>query len=92
MADHSIHRASDLAGDERAIVERWLGRALTNDETISVNAYRPHVAPVSARRQEIRRDIVAKAREIGSRAEDIPDQEMEDLLGEAFADVRGRRG
>jgi hypothetical protein len=38
MPDYSIHRASDLAGDERLIVERWLGRALSNDETISVNA------------------------------------------------------
>ncbi len=92
MSDHSIHRASDLAGDERMIVERWLGRALANDETISVNAYRPHVAPDSARRQELRRDIVAQAREIGTRAKDFPDEELEDLLGEAFADVRGRRG
>jgi hypothetical protein len=92
MPDHSIHRASDLAGDERMIVERWLGRALANDETISVNAYRPHVAPDSARRQELRRDIVAQAREIGSRAEDITGRGLEDLLGEAFADVRGRRG
>ena len=92
MPDHSIHRASDLAGDERLIVERWLGRALSNDETVSVNAYRPHAVPDSARRQELRRDIVAQAREIGARAEDIADREVEALVGEAFADVRGRRG
>ena len=92
MPDHSIHRASDLAGDERMIVERWLGRALSNDETISVNAYRPHTVLDSARRQELRRDIVAQAREIGSRAEDITDREIEALLGEAFADLRVRRG
>jgi hypothetical protein len=91
MSDHSIHRATDLAGDERLIVERWLGRALSNDETISVNAYRPHAVPDSARRQELRRDIVAQAREIGARAQDITDRELEDLLGEAFGDVRGRR-
>ena len=92
LPDHSIHRASDLEGDERMIVERWLGRALCNDETISVNAYRPRTVPDSARRQELRRDIVAQAREIGSRAEDIADREIEDLLGEAFSDVRGQRG
>ena len=80
-----------MAGDERLIVERWLGRALSNDETISINAYRPHAAPDSARRQGLRRDIVAQAREIGARAEDITDRELEDLLGEAFADVRSRR-
>ncbi len=92
MPDYSTHRASDLAGDERVIVERWLGRALANDETISINAYRPHTVPDSARRQELRRDIVAQAREIGSRAEEIADRELEGLLGEAFANVRGRRG
>ena len=92
MPDHSIHRASDLTGDERTIVERWLGRVLSNDETISVNAYRPPTVPEIARRQKLRRDIVAQAREIGSRAEDITDREIEHLLGEAFSDVRGQRG
>lgn len=92
MPDHSIRRASDLAGDERLIVERWLGRALSNDETVSVNAYRPHAAPDSVRRQSLRQDIVAQAREIGARAEDITDRELEDLLGEAFDDVHDRRG
>jgi hypothetical protein len=38
MSNHSIHRAIDLASDERLLVERWLGRALANDETISVKA------------------------------------------------------
>jgi hypothetical protein len=92
MPDHSIHRASDLAGDERLIVERWLGRAISSDETISINAYRPHAGPDSAKRQGLRQEIVDQAREIGSRAEDITDRELEDLLGEAFDDVRGRCG
>ena len=35
MPDHSVHKAGDLADDERILVERWLGRALSNDETIS---------------------------------------------------------
>jgi len=92
MPDYSIQKASDLAGDERLIVERWLGRALSSDETISINAYRPHGAPDAAKRQELRRDIIAQAREIGSRALDITDQEREDIIGEAFDNVRGRRG
>jgi hypothetical protein len=71
---------------ERAI------RAVPDDETISLNAYRPHAAPDSTRQRELRRDIVAQAREIGARAEDIADREIEDLLDAAFADVRGRRG
>jgi hypothetical protein len=92
MPDYSIQKASDLAGDERLIVERWLGRALSSDETISINAYRPHGTPDTAKRQELRRDIMAQAREIGSRALDIADQEREDIIGEAIDDVRGRHG
>jgi hypothetical protein len=65
---------------------------MPGDETISVNAYCPHAVPDSARRRELRRDIVAQASQIGARAEDIADRELEDLLGAAFADVRDRRG
>ena len=92
MPDHSVHKASDLAGDERLILEKWLGRTLSNDETISISAYRPHTAPDSEERQSLRRSVVTQARDIGSRAGDISDQEIEDLLSEAFDDVRDRRG
>jgi hypothetical protein len=89
MPDHSVHKASDLADDERLVVERWLGRPLSADEQISLNAYRPHAAPDLPKRQALRRIILAQAREIGSRAGEISNDEIEDLLGEAFDDVRG---
>jgi hypothetical protein len=69
MPDHSIHKATDLARDERLLVERWLGRALSNDETIRVTAYRPHCAPTGDEREVLRREIVTQAQEIGSRAQ-----------------------
>jgi hypothetical protein len=43
MPDHSIHRASDLAGDERLIVERWLGRALLNDASVNRLIFRRRI-------------------------------------------------
>ena len=91
MPDHSVHEANDLAGDERVIVERWLGRALSGDETISVHAYRPHLAPVGDERETLRHDIVSQAREIGSRATDVSEQELNALLDEAFDVTRGKR-
>jgi hypothetical protein len=91
VSDHSIHKASELAGDERLVVERWLGRTLSNDETISISAYRPHTPPDPHKGEALRRAIVAQAREIGSRAGDIAEREIEDLLGEAFEDARSRR-
>lgn len=91
MPDYSVQRASDLAGDERLIIERWLGRALSDNETISISAYRPHTPPDSAKRETLRQSIIAQAREVGSRAGDVRDQEIDELLNEAFDDIRNRR-
>ena len=90
MADYSVLKAGDLAGDERAIIERWLGRALSKNETISVNAYRPHVAPVGRKRDALRRKIITQAREIGSRAR-VTEHEVDALVEEAIAKCRGKR-
>ena len=92
MPDHSVHKAGDLARDERLLVERWLGRPLSNDETISVNAYRPHSAPAGDEREILRREILTQAREIGSRVPDANQEDVDSLLDEAFAATRGRRG
>ena len=92
MADHSVHKAGDLAHDERLLVERWLGRALSNDETISLNAYRPHSALAGDDREALRREIVTQAQEIGARVQDANEKDVDVLLDEAFAATRGRRG
>jgi hypothetical protein len=91
MPDHSVHKAGDLARNERLIVERWLGRPLSNDETISVNVYRPHSAPADDEHEVLRRDIVTQAREIGSRVQDVNEEEVDSLVDEAIAASRGRR-
>ena len=92
MSDHSIHKAGDLARDERLLVERWLGRALANDETVSVSAYRPHSAPTGDKREILRREIVTQAHEIGSRIQDANEEDVDALLDEAIAATRSRRG
>src|ERR1035441_6253919 len=88
MPDHSVHKAGDLARDERLLVERWLGRALSNDETISVNAYRPHPAPAADEREILWQEIVTQASEIGSRVQDANENEVDALIDEAFAATR----
>ncbi len=92
MPDHSVHKAGDLARDERLLVERWLGRPLSNDETISVNAYRPHLSPTGDEREILRREIVTQAQEIGSRAKDANEKDVDELLDEAYSAIRARRG
>lgn len=91
MPDHSVHKAGDLARDERLLVERWLGRPLSNDETISVNAYRPHAAPIGNEPEVLWREIMTQAREIGSRVQDADEKEIDALIDEAFAATRGGR-
>ena len=65
MLDHCAQKAGDLPRDERLIVERWLARPLSDDETISVNAYRPRYASFS---DDVWEEVLTQARETGSRA------------------------
>jgi hypothetical protein len=92
MSNHSTHKASELPRDERLLVERWLGRVLSDEETISVNVYRPHPAPNGDEREALRRETVMQAREIGARAQNVSEDEVDALLDEAFAAARCRRG
>jgi len=72
------------------LVERWLGRAVSDDETISLNAYEPHPAPVGPEREALRREILSQAREIGSRAPEIGEGEAGALVDKAFAEIRSK--
>jgi hypothetical protein len=92
MADHAVHKVGDLGRDERLLVERWLGRTLSNDETISVNAYRPHSAPTGDEREKLRQEVMTQAREIGSRVQDANEEDVGALVDEAITATRGRRG
>jgi hypothetical protein len=92
MPDHSVHKAGDLARDERLLVERWLGRSLSDDETISINAYHPHPAPNGYERELLRQEIMTQAREIGLRVQDANEEDVDELLDEAIAATRRRPG
>jgi hypothetical protein len=90
MPDHSVHKAGELPDEQRLLVERLLGRALADDETISVSAYRPHPAPARDKREALRQDIVMQARAIGSRAQDPNEGDLDALIDEATTAVRNR--
>jgi hypothetical protein len=88
LPDFSVHRASELGTDEKLLLERWLGRPLDADETISVNAWRPHTAPCGDRLETLRRDLLAQARAIGSRAPEMAAAERDELIADAQTEVR----
>jgi hypothetical protein len=58
---------------------------------LTLNAHRPHAAPAGAEREALRRTIIAQAREIGSRGQEVSEDEADALVDEAFAEIRGRR-
>lgn len=91
LPGYTVHKVSDLGQEERLLFERWLGRSLSLDETISVNAWRPHSPPSGNRPEALRRDIVRQAREIGSRAPEMAPDEMDALVEEAFVATRSSR-
>ena len=64
MSNHSLHKAGEMPRDERLLVERWLGRVLSDHDIIGVNVYWPHPAPVGTELAALRREIVAHAQEI----------------------------
>jgi hypothetical protein len=84
MANSYVHKASDLVREERMLVERWLGRPLSDDETVSLNVYRPHRAPTGFEREALRKDILSQAREIGSRAQPLSETDAAGLIDEAI--------
>ena len=92
MPDYSAHKAGDLARDERLLVERWLGRLISNEETIRVNAYRTHAAPTGKGSEVLWQEIMTQAREIGSRPPAADEKEVDALIDEAIAATRGERG
>jgi len=90
MPNHSVHKASDLAPDERMFVERWLGRALFRDETVTLNAYRPHAAPAGPGANSPAEHHRSGPRDRLTRPRRLRD-EADALVDEAFAEIRGRR-
>jgi hypothetical protein len=90
MASHWVQRASDLAPEERHLLERWLGRSLSDEETVSLNVYKPHPAPGGPERQSLRQAIISQACEIGLRAPESSEQEADALVDQALADIRRR--
>lgn len=64
----------------------------SNDETISLNAYRPYPAPIGDEREIPLLEVVAQAREIGSRVQDVNEKDVDTLVDAAISATRGRRG
>jgi hypothetical protein len=70
---------------------RLLGRPLDPEEHISVMAYTPHKAPAGRDRAELVHRFKERIDKMAARLEDLPENELEDLIDEAVDHVRHHR-
>ena len=95
MQNTVMHRARDLSPDERRMVETLLGRAVQEDENISLRAFRGDVikvAPTGQVREDAYRRLRKRIDDTARRTESVPEEEIDAAIDEAADYVRHNRG
>ena len=83
-----IHRAKDLSPEQRLAIEGLLGRAIAEQEDISVRVL-PQVSTVSSeRRREIIASLEAHFAQVDAQRLPVMPQEADDALDEALRSTR----
>jgi hypothetical protein len=88
MQQSCLHSARRLSPPVRSALEQLLGRALSDDEAISVRAYQPHEAPSPEQQRAIAGELRRYFAKIDERTKDIPENEQDEILDEAIRSVR----
>jgi len=82
-----LHKASDLSPEQRMALEGLLGRAISDQETVSIRAFEP--APLSeARRVEVLAGLDAYFARIDAKRPPMSDAEAEAIINEALRSTR----
>ena len=90
MQNVVIQKAQDLPADARQLVERVLGRALQEDEEVSIMALSPHPASQGASRQALARQLEERMNRTATQTDQLSDQEQDEVIEEALNEVRSR--
>ncbi len=88
MPNVAVHKAGELKAETRAAVEAELGRSLRDDEEVSIMAFTPQEAPARGARREASRRLREHLHRIDQKSKDIPEEEAEGALNDAFRNVR----
>lgn len=88
MQQSFLHNVLKLPPPVRSALEQLLGRALRDDETISVRAYEPHEGPTPAEQRAIADQLRQYFAKLDEKSKDIPESEQEEILDEAIRSVR----
>jgi hypothetical protein len=64
-------------------------KSMIPDHPARLNACLPHSARTGEERESLNREIVAQAKEIGSRVQDVDENDVDILVDEAVSATRG---
>lgn len=88
MQQSSLHSARRLSPLVRSALEQLLGRALGDNEAISVRAYQPHEAPSLEQQRAIAEELRHYFAKIDPKCKDVSESDQEEILDEAIRSVR----
>ncbi|HEV2689040.1 MAG TPA: hypothetical protein VGV35_10805 [Bryobacteraceae bacterium] len=88
MPDVLVHKASDLKPQTRAAIEAEFGRALRDDEEISIAARLPSETAAGTTQLAALRRLEALYARTDEKTKDIPEEEIEQILLEAIRSAR----
>jgi hypothetical protein len=86
-----VHHVKDLSADQRLAIESLLGRALREEESVTI---RPSVvvqeAPTGQERARAFRQYQSSLDELAGRVKDVPEEEIDAAIEEAVGSLRPR--
>ena len=88
MQTGAIRKAGELPAAAREAIESLLGRALHEDESVSIITYRPKEAPEGPAREAAYRRLLTRVEKTASKARDLPEAELDAAVDEAVDSVR----
>jgi hypothetical protein len=88
MQQSSLHKIRTLSPLVRNALEQLLGRALSDNEAISVRAYHPHEAPSPEQQRATAGELRRYFAKIDEKTKDVPEGDREEILDEAIRSVR----
>ncbi len=84
-----VHHVKDWSADQRTAIENLLGRALRDEESLTIRPERIlKDPPTGEERTRVFRQYQDHLSRLADRVEDVPEDEIDAAIDEAILDVR----
>jgi hypothetical protein len=84
-----VHHVKDLSADQRLAIEHLLGRALGDEESLTIRPARVlKDAPIGEERSDVFRRYLNHLDQLADRVKDVPEEEIDAAIDEAVQHVR----